>query len=146
MYGLGTTFSMVLLSVVSSIVLELTIRISAAFWVTHALVGNQSEGVSSIAMQQGGIGLLLSTLIISVPPMAAMFFQGTLGSALTYSVFQGAGGRPGPQGQPAGSGLGYQPQSAEKPSTASDSGGAFVRTQSQQAAPQLDITKTAPQK
>jgi len=34
--------------------------------------------------------------------MAAMFFQGTLGSAITYSVFQGAGGRPGPQGQPPG--------------------------------------------
>ena len=35
--------------------------------------------------------------------MAAMFFQGTLGSALTYSVFHGSASRPGPQGQPPGS-------------------------------------------
>ncbi|WP_213947920.1 hypothetical protein [Luteibacter sp. dw_328] len=49
------------------------------------------------------MALLLSILIVSVPPMAAMFFQGTLGSALTYSVFQGAGSKPRPQGQPDGS-------------------------------------------
>jgi type IV secretion system protein VirB6 len=54
-------------------------------------------------MRQGGVGLLLSILVVSVPPMAAMFFQGTLGSALTYSVFTPSGGRPGPQGQPPGS-------------------------------------------
>ena len=106
MYGVGTIFSMALLSVVASMVLELTIRVSAALWgakIINSLIGNSTEGLTSIAMQQGGIGLLLSILVVSVPPMAAMFFQGTLGSALTYSVFQGAGGRPGPQGQPAGS-------------------------------------------
>lgn len=66
------------------------------------LLSPGTEGLSSTAIQQGGIGLLLSLLIVSVPPMAAMFFQGTLGSALTYSVFRNSGGRPGPQGQPAG--------------------------------------------
>ena len=106
LYGLGTIFSMALLSVVSSMVLELTINVSKALWAAkfaNAILGNNTEGLTSVAMQQGGIGLLLSILIVSVPPMAAMFFQGTLGSALTYSVFQGAGARPGPQGQPAGS-------------------------------------------
>jgi type IV secretion system protein VirB6 len=68
----------------------------------NSVLGNGTEGLTSIAMQQGGVGLLLSILIVSVPPMAAVFFQGTLGSALTYSVFQGAGPRSGPQGQPAG--------------------------------------------
>jgi type IV secretion system protein VirB6 len=53
-------------------------------------------------MQQGGMGLLLTALIVSVPPMAAMFFQGTLGSFLTYSAFAGAGGALGPNGQPTG--------------------------------------------
>jgi type IV secretion system protein VirB6 len=106
MYGIGTVFSMALLSVVASMVLDLTVKISAALWgakIINSILGNSTEGLTSIAMQQGGVGLLLSILIVSVPPMAAMFFQGTLGSALTYSVFQGAGARPGPQGQPAGS-------------------------------------------
>ncbi|WP_081996490.1 type IV secretion system protein [Luteibacter sp. 9133] len=147
MYGLGTTFSMALLSVVSSIVLELTIRISAAFWVTHALVGNQSEGVSSIAMQQGGIGLLLSTLIISVPPMAAMFFQGTLGSFSPYGVFdKGGSGRPGPQGQPAGSQQGgHRPTEISGRETQANVGGsAFGGTRSYQPAqaPQDNEVKT----
>ena len=106
MYGIGTIFSMALLSVVASMVLGLTVRVSAALWgakIINSIMGNSTEGLTSVAMQQGGIGLLLSILIVSVPPMAAMFFQGTLGSALTYSVFQGAGSKPGPQGQPAGS-------------------------------------------
>ncbi|APG04867.1 type VI secretion protein [Luteibacter rhizovicinus DSM 16549] len=106
MYGVGTIFSMALLSVVASMVLGLTIRVSAALWgakIINSIMGNSTEGLTSVAMQQGGIGLLLSILVVSVPPMAAMFFQGTLGNALTYSVFQGAGSRPGPQGQPAGS-------------------------------------------
>jgi type IV secretion system protein VirB6 len=85
---------------------ENTVKISEALWgakIINSILGNNTEGLTSVAMQQGGIGLLLSILIASVPPMAAMFFQGTLGSALTYSIFSGAGARPGPQGQPAGS-------------------------------------------
>jgi type IV secretion system protein VirB6 len=106
MYGIGTVFSMALLSVVASMVLDLTVKISEALWgakIINSILGNSTEGLTSTAMQQGGIGLLLSILVVSVPPMAAMFFQGTLGSALTYSVFTPTGGRPGPQGQPAGS-------------------------------------------
>jgi type IV secretion system protein VirB6 len=106
MYGIGTIFSMAQLSVVASMVLDLTVKISEALWgakIVNSILGNSTEGLTSTAMQQGGIGLLLSILVVSVPPMAAMFFQGTLGSALTYSVFTPTGGRPGPQGQPAGS-------------------------------------------
>jgi hypothetical protein len=47
-----------------------------------------------MALQQGGLGLVLTTLIVSAPPMAAAFFQGTLGSFMSYSAFGsiGAGG------------------------------------------------------
>jgi type IV secretion system protein VirB6 len=69
----------------------------------NSIFGNNTEGLTSTPMQQGGVGLLLSILVVSVPPMAAMFFQGTLGSALTHSVFTPTGGRPGRQGQPPGS-------------------------------------------
>jgi type IV secretion system protein VirB6 len=106
MYGIGTIFSMALLSVVCSIVLRLTIKINEAMWgakIVNKLLGSSTEGLNSIAMQQGGIGLLLTALIVSVPPMAAMFFQGTLGNFLTYSAFGGAGSSIGPSGQPPGS-------------------------------------------
>jgi type IV secretion system protein VirB6 len=56
-----------------------------------------------ISMQQGGLGLLLTALIVSVPPMAATFFQGTLGNLLRYSAFGGASNSVGPSGQPPGS-------------------------------------------
>lgn len=102
LYGVGTIFSMALLSAVSGIVLDLTLKLNAAMWgakIVQNALQQSGEGLSGTAIQQGGIGLLLSVLIASVPPMAAAFFQGTLGNALTYSVF--SGGRPGPQGQPA---------------------------------------------
>jgi type IV secretion system protein VirB6 len=106
MYGIGTIFSMALLSVVCSIVLHLTIKISEAMWgakIVNKILGSSAEGLNSIAMQQGGLGLLLTALIVSVPPMAAMFFQGTLGNFLTYSAFGGASNSVGPSGQPPGS-------------------------------------------
>jgi type IV secretion system protein VirB6 len=110
-YGIGTLFSMATLAAISSIVLQLTIRIAEAVWGARIINFSLSnvEGISSQAMQQGGIGLLLTVLIVSVPPMAAMFFQGTLGNFLTYSAFATQrGNAPGPQGQPPGS-YGYQP-------------------------------------
>ena len=88
--GIGTLFSMALLSVATSIVMELTARVASALWATqfiNALTGNNSEGLSNQAMEQGGVGLLMTVLIISVPPMASMFFQGTLGQFYFSSAF-----------------------------------------------------------
>jgi type IV secretion system protein VirB6 len=118
MYGIGTTFSMALLSVVVSMVLKLTAKVSAALWgakIINAILGNSTEGLTSVAMQQGGIGLLLTVLIVSVPPMAAMFFQGTLGSFLSYSAFGGTASSMGPRGQPPGSWSGMAAQNASIP-------------------------------
>jgi len=87
-------------------VLRVTINVAEGLWAASTisgLVGAQSEGITTQSMEQGGIGLLLTMLIISAPPMAAQFFNGTLGSFMAYSAFNGAGARPGPQGQPAGS-------------------------------------------
>jgi type IV secretion system protein VirB6 len=76
--------------------------------------------MTSQAMQQGGMGLILTTLILTAPPMAAMFFQGTLGGFAPYSQIGGsAAGQPGPQGQPPGS---YTPaQTVNSHSTSSGS-------------------------
>lgn len=107
MYGLGTLFSMAVLNFVISLVLEMTLRVAAALWgtsVVSGITGLNAEGFTSQAMQQGGVGLLMTVLIVSTPPMAAMFFNGTLGSFAHYTAFGGGGvSQPGPQGQPPGS-------------------------------------------
>jgi type IV secretion system protein VirB6 len=107
-YGLGTLFSMAVLSFMISIVLELTLRVAAALWAASAVSGlldvSGSAGLTTQAMQQGGIGLLMTTLLISAPPMAAAFFGGTMGQFATNAQVNG-GTNPnsvGPQGQAPG--------------------------------------------
>jgi type IV secretion system protein VirB6 len=95
-YGIGTMFSMAVLSAMVSIALEMVARVSASFWAS-ALAGslrgmNFTEGISSQSMQQGGMGLILTVLIVSTPPMAAMFFQGTLGQFTAHSQVTGSHG------------------------------------------------------
>jgi type IV secretion system protein VirB6 len=122
LYGLGTMFSMAVLAVMTSIALKMVTAVAEAFWATTlagALVGsNFTDGISSQAMQQGGMGLILTTLILTTPPMAAVFFQGTLGSFVPFAQIGGGGvGRPGPQGQPPGAYAGgssnYRPPSPD---------------------------------
>jgi type IV secretion system protein VirB6 len=104
---------------ISSLVLQLTLRVAAALWTANLInqmTGLGAEGLSNQALQQGGIGLLMTVLIVSVPPLAAAFFQGTVGSFMHYSAFGvGAGSRPGPQGQPPGSYGGYGGSLAHHP-------------------------------
>ncbi|GAA0254501.1 type IV secretion system protein [Rhodanobacter caeni] len=112
LYGIGTLFSIAVLYVVTSIVLKLTINVAVALWsadIVNNILDTGSEGFTSQAIQQGGIGLLMTVLIVSSPPLAAMFFQGTVGNFLTYSAFgTGPSSNPGPLGQPPGSyGGGY---------------------------------------
>ncbi len=121
-YGIGTMFSMAVLAAMVSIALDMVIRVSASFWTTalvnrYLLDGASSDGMTSQAMQQGGMGLILTTLILTAPPMAAMFFQGTLGSFMAYSQIGGSpvAQAPGPSGQPPGSY--YSPATPEKGSS-----------------------------
>ncbi|OOW68867.1 hypothetical protein Xmlh_13010 [Xanthomonas axonopodis pv. melhusii] len=106
-YVIGTLFSMSMLSVVSAIVLKLATKVAVALWVAkgiNGLMGNDVEGLSSQAMQQGGIGMLLTVVIITMPTVAAALWQGSMGSFMHFSAFSGGGASsPGPQGQPAGS-------------------------------------------
>ena len=155
LYGIGTIFSMAMLAFISSLALQLSLRVAAALWsanVINTITGNSAEGFSTQAMQQGGVGLLLTVLIISVPPMAAMFFQGTLGNFLPYTVFgSGAASRPGPQGQPPGS-YGYRygsPQLASGQNSSYQHGGGNAyadpnigRMTDRASTPQADVIKT----
>jgi type IV secretion system protein VirB6 len=120
MYGIGTLFSMALLTVMVTLALDMVIAVGMAFWVTSSL-GFGGENVTNMAMQQGGLGLILTALIVSAPPMAAMLFQGTLGQFTPYSAFQQP--QPGAPGQPGYSGVGaLQPSTSQLSASAPSQG------------------------
>lgn len=105
-YGLGALFTMGMLSFVSGLILDLMVRVSAATWLIKLtnISGASAGGISGQAMEQGGMGLILTMLIVSVPPIAAHFFQGQVGNFLYNPAFGGGGqGQSGPPGQPPGS-------------------------------------------
>lgn len=104
-YGLGTLFSMAMLSFVTSLALDMMARVSATLWLAKLvnIPGLSPEGITSQAMQQGGMGMILTLLIVSVPPVAAHFFQGQIGSFMHFSAFGGSSSQQGPQGQAPGS-------------------------------------------
>ena len=130
-YGLSTMFATAMLAVVSDIAMDLVENISGALFVSDlftnllgsaALSGN-TAGIMQASMQQLGLGLILSTLLISTPPMAAQFFNGVMGNFNPISSMQnflpatalggapmgghagaggyGAAGARGPNGAPA---------------------------------------------
>jgi type IV secretion system protein VirB6 len=124
MYGLGTMFSMAVLAAMVGIALKMVINVAIAFWTRQGIetlfMDGSTSDMTSQALQQGGMGLILTTLILTAPPMAAMFFQGTLGSFMAYSQIGGAAGaQPGPQGQSPGS---YAPAQAKNGSISSGDG------------------------
>lgn len=131
MYGIGTLFSMAALSFVTALALKVVGAVAMSFWatkITGGLTGSaMSEGLSNQAVQQGGVGLLMTALILSTPPMAAMFFQGTLGGFMNYSGFSESA-RIGPSGQPPGSLMGarHLPQMPGAQSAAAGAGGAAM--------------------
>src|SRR3546814_11000992 len=70
----------------------MVLAVAAAFWVGK-FTGATTEGINSMALQQGGLGLILTVLIVSAPPMAAPFFRGMLGAFTPYTAFSSDGCR-----------------------------------------------------
>lgn len=117
-YCVSSLFRLATTAVMTAIAMKMVCAVAAAFWADKLLNAavqqlsggaidlHMAEGITSMALQQGGLGVILSVLIVTVPQMTAQFFMGALGSFMHYSNFGGAGGgntQPGPQGQPAGS-------------------------------------------
>lgn len=104
LYGIGTMFSMAVLSFMVSVATKV-VAVSAALMIAAYYAASNpgspvtgvmgafgfGQGISSAAVQQGGVGLLMSVLMVMSPPMAAMFFNGTLGSFAANSSFGNLG-------------------------------------------------------
>jgi type IV secretion system protein VirB6 len=63
-YGVGMVFSLAVLSFMVSLATKVVGAVAVGFLVKYALPGGTSEGISSMALQQGGVGLVLTTLIL----------------------------------------------------------------------------------
>ena len=68
-YDVGTLFSVAVLATVPSIALHMVFRVAKAVWLESAgaklILGPAlGNGLSSQAMQQGGMGLILTALIL----------------------------------------------------------------------------------
>lgn len=152
MYGIGTLFSIATLCLVTSIMLKLVENVAIALWsadLINNFLGQGAEGFSSRALEQGGIGLLMTVLIVSVPPLTANFFQGTMGNFLFQSAFGMGGARAAAmqQGLPPGAygGGGGVPPSANPGQTSAGSvnGGGNVYSNNPSVDPRLTGTNAA---
>jgi type IV secretion system protein VirB6 len=110
LYGIGTLFSLAVLYVMVYLAMDLTLAVAGALFAGQFLTLAGGQGISNMSMQLGSLGIILTMLLISAPPMAAAFFQGTLGQFMHYSVFGGmdrdgfrnSPGARGPAGEPYG--------------------------------------------
>ena len=88
-YGLATVFSSVMLGVMAEISMDLVGNIAitdAVSNIASALIGGNVGGIMQTVTQQLGLGLMLSTLLITVPPMAGAWFNGMMAGFSAYSV------------------------------------------------------------
>ena len=90
-FGIATTFSTIMLAVMSSIAMKMVGALAASV-IAADFLGANTSGFTQVAMQQGGLGLILSTLLITVPPMAGSFFSQALGAYTPQSAFGQLGG------------------------------------------------------
>ena len=99
-FGLATIFSSVLLGVMAEISMDLVGHLfggaAAGKFVATVIGEGGTTGIMETVTQQLGLGLMLSTLLITVPPMAGMWFNGMMATYSGYNAMQGWG-----TGQPA---------------------------------------------
>lgn len=79
-----------MLAVMADIAMDLTADVAATLFASDTLLSwfkiEQNSGIMNAATQQLGLGLILSTLLIVVPPMAGMWFNGVMGIFTPYSA------------------------------------------------------------
>jgi type IV secretion system protein VirB6 len=148
-FGIGTIFSMAFLTVMVTLALDMVIAVGMAFWLPSVWLSSDTESLTSMAMQQGGMGAILTMLIISAPPMAAVFFNGMMGQFSSYNAMSGQASPPGSGIPPSQSGYSYRARSPDPghsidpPKPVRPPQATVPRTQYSAVAP-LDEIKSAP--
>lgn len=61
----------------------------AGKFVAEVIGERGAAGIMETVTQQLGLGLMLSTLLITIPPMAGMWFNGVMGNFSPYAVIGG---------------------------------------------------------
>jgi len=148
-YWIGTLTALAVLNVMATLSLDMITAVAASFW-TGKLMGSNPEGISSLAMQQGALGLLMTTMIVSMPPAAAALFNGLLGQFASYSAFGSLRGGSDSAGRTPGS-PGYTPQPSNnhategpqknRPHPDANDGSAQIRTHGSSNSTQADVVK-----
>ena len=115
-FGITTMFSLAVLTFMTGLATDMVARLAGMVFVSD-LLGTDTSGITSATMQQGGLGLILSTLIVTVPPMVGNFFGAQIGTFMPQSAFGGWGSAASPAkrgdgGFDGGSGV---PKGEEKP-------------------------------
>jgi len=129
-YGIGTVFSLSVLSVMVAITTKVVGAVALAFvtkWAANGW-GLSGEGISSMSLQQGGLGLVMTTLVVTAPPMAAAFFQGVLGQFSPYSAMGSLSKDPA-SGQPHTPGQQARDNTSRYENSTNGLGGHFAGTQ-----------------
>lgn len=109
-YGLATIFSSVLLAAMAGIctdLVEIIAKRQFASNLVFTVLGINNSGVFNSAMNQLGLGLMMSTVLILVPPMAGVWFNGVMASTYGTNHFErwnNSSGGTAPIGSGAGSG------------------------------------------
>ncbi|MBK5071623.1 type IV secretion system protein [Budviciaceae bacterium CWB-B4] len=106
---LGLMVSMGVLAFLSGLVMKISIGYTAAAataiaidrWLPGVKGALNTPSIMETMMVQGGVGLLLSTLLITIPPAVNAFVGGTLGAGVNaFTPWGKTGGNPG-AGEPA---------------------------------------------
>ena len=118
-FTVSTLFSMAVITVI------VVMAIKAVLFVTAALMFAEMTGgidLKSIATAQGGVGMLLTTLVLGGPPLVTNFFSGQVSAAVSaYNAVGGltGSGQGGASGSPeemmkraGGGGVAQNPQEA----------------------------------
>jgi type IV secretion system protein VirB6 len=132
-YGLSTMFATAMFAVVSDIAMDLVENTTAALFVSDLFTTTldptgasnaAAAGIMNASVQQLGLGLMLSTLLITTPAMAANFFNGVMGSFSHQSAFQNWGGARTPAQNGTNGQNGVNGQNGMSP-TPSNTGGGY---------------------
>lgn len=111
-YCIAVGASTVIISAMTAITLKISYEyakaiIAGSFLDILLTGGGNAQSLAATAMTQGGLGLILSTLLVAVPPMVMQFFSVNLGGAVTGYTAIG--------GNPAISGLGGSQSGSNNP-------------------------------